>query len=176
MSYLIAVPEILDSAATDLASIAGTVRAANASAAAQTTGILAAAKDEVSATIAALFSDHAQAFQAVSAKAAAFHQQFTQALTAGAGAYADAEAASASHLGQLLAAIGAGTGVNGLLARPGATSAENVALIMGGSGEPIRTSSRPISTFTSRLFSRISRRKPYSHPKGITGSTPGSRV
>jgi hypothetical protein len=139
MSYLIAAPEILDSAATDLASIAGTVRAANASAAAQTTGILAAAKDEVSATIAALFSDHAQAFQAVSAKAAAFHQQFTQALTAGAGAYADAEAASASHLGQLLAAIGAGTGVNGLLARPGATSAENVALIMGGSGEPIPT-------------------------------------
>jgi len=139
MSYLIAVPEMLDSAATDLASIARTLNAANASAAVQTTGILAAAKDEVSATIAALFSDHAQAYQLASAEAAAFHQQFMQALTAAAGTYARVEAASASRLGQLLAAINAGTGANGLLAGPGATSAANVALIMGGSGEPIPT-------------------------------------
>src|SRR6204780_3059553 len=139
VSYLIAVPEILDSAATDLASIAGTLNAANASAAAHTTGIVAAAQDEVSAAIAALFSQRAQAYQAVSAQAAAFHQQFMQALTAGAGVYAGAEAANASHLGQLLATISAGTGANGLLAGPGATSAENVALIMGGSGEPIPT-------------------------------------
>jgi PE-PPE domain/PE family len=139
MSYLIAVPEILDSAATDLASIAGTLNAANASAAVQTTGIVAAAQDEVSAAIAALFSERAQAYQAVSAQAAAYHQQFMHALTAGAGVYAGAEAANASHLGQLLATISAGTGANGLLAGPGATSAENVALIMGGSGEPIPT-------------------------------------
>ena len=139
MSYLIAVPEILDSAATDLASIAGTLNAANASAAAHTTGIVAAAQDEVSAAIAALFSERAQAYQAVSAQAAALHQQFMQALTAGARVYAGAEAANASHLGQLLATISAGTGANGLLAGPGATSAENVALIMGGSGEPIPT-------------------------------------
>jgi hypothetical protein len=137
MSYLIAAPEILGSTATDLASIARTLNTANASAAAPTTGILAAAKDEVSAAVAALFSGHAQAYQAASAEAAAFHQQFVQALTAGAGAYAGAEAANASHLGQLLAAIGAGTGINGLLARHGATSAQGVALILGGSGEPI---------------------------------------
>jgi hypothetical protein len=124
MSYLITAPEVLGSAATDLASIAGTLNAANASAAAQTTGILTAAEDEVSAAIATLFSDHAQAYRAASAEAAAFHQQFMQALTAGAGAYAGAEAANASHLGQLLAG-------------PRATSAEGVALILGGSGEPI---------------------------------------
>jgi hypothetical protein len=126
MSYLVAVPENLSSAATDLATIAGTLNAANASVAAQTTGILAAAKDEVSAAIAALFSGHAQAFQAVSAQAEAFHQQFVQMLAAGAGAYAGVEAVNASHLQQLLAA-------------PGATSAANVALIIGGSGEPIPT-------------------------------------
>jgi hypothetical protein len=178
MSYLIAVPEILDSAATDLASIAGTLNAANASAAAHTTGIVAAAQDEVSAAIAALFSQRAQAYQAVSAQAAAFHQQFMQALTAGAGVYAGAEAANASHLGQLFATISAGTGANGLLAGPGATSAENVALIMGAAGSRYlpRTSSRPISTFSSSPFSRISPHKLYSHPKGIAGSTPGSRV
>lgn len=71
MSYLVAVPENLSSAATDLAGIATTLNAANASAAASTTGIAAAAADEVSAAIAALFSDHAQAFQAVSQEVAA---------------------------------------------------------------------------------------------------------
>ena len=137
MSYVVAAPEFLASAATDLANIPGTLDAANASAAVQTTGILAAAKDEVSAAIAALFSDHAQVFQAASAGAAAFHQQFMQTLTAGAGVYAGVEAANASHLQQLRAALSAGTGANRLLAGPGATSAANVALIMGGSGEPI---------------------------------------
>ena len=119
MSYLIAAPEFLDSAATDLASIGGTVDAANASAAARTTGLLAAAKDEVSAAIAALFSGHGQAYQAASAQAAAFHQQFTQMLTASAGAYAGAEAAGMSRLGRLLGAFGAtfgGTGVPGAAA------------------------------------------------------------
>jgi PE family len=85
MSYVVAAPEFLASAATDLAKIAGTLDAANPSAAVQTTGIPAAAKDEVSAAIAALFSDHAQVFQAARAGAAAFHRQFVQALTASAG-------------------------------------------------------------------------------------------
>ncbi|OOK75353.1 PE family protein [Mycobacterium kansasii] len=116
MSTLIAVPEILDSAATDLASIASTLNAADVSAAARTTGILAAAEDEVSAAIAVLFSSHAQTYQAVSAQATAFHQQFLQALTAGAAAYAGAEAANASPLAQLLAAVNAP--VQALTGRP----------------------------------------------------------
>ncbi|OBA70443.1 hypothetical protein A5641_12900 [Mycobacterium sp. 1554424.7] len=123
MSYLVAVPEHLYSAATDLAGIAGTLRAANASAAARTTGILAAGSDEVSAAIAAVFSGHAQAFQAVSAEVQAFQREFMQALTAAAGAYAGVEVAAA----------------NALFAGPGAASAANVALIIGGSGEPIPT-------------------------------------
>ena len=102
-------------------------------------GVIPAAADEVSAAIAAVFGAHAQGFQALSAQAAAFHQQFIQALTTGAGAYAGVEAASASRLGQPRATINAATGANGLLAGPGATSAENVALIIGGSGEPIPT-------------------------------------
>jgi hypothetical protein len=121
MSYLIAAPEFLDSAATDLASVAGSLNAANASAAARTTGILAAAQDEVSAAIAVLLSGHGQAYQAASAQGAAFHQQFMQALRAGAGLYAGVEAATA-----------------GLLAGPGVPgAAANVALIIGGSGIPI---------------------------------------
>jgi hypothetical protein len=76
MSYLVAAPEFLASAAMDLSNIGSTLSAANAAAATQTTGVLAAAEDEVSAAIASLFSGHAQAYQGLSAHAAAFHAQF----------------------------------------------------------------------------------------------------
>src|ERR1700739_792450 len=92
MSSLIAVPELITTAATDLSNVGSTLSAANAAAAPQTTGVLAAAEDEVSAAIAALFSAHGQGFQTLSAQAAAFHEQFVQALTAGAGSYVSAEA------------------------------------------------------------------------------------
>ena len=82
MSYVIADPDIITSAATDLATIGSNLSVANAAAAAPTTGVLAAAEDEVSAAIAAVFSAHGQGFQALSAQAAAFHAQFVSALTA----------------------------------------------------------------------------------------------
>ena len=44
--------------------------------------------DEVSAAVAALFGSHAQAYQALSAQAAAFHSQFVQLVHTGAGHYA----------------------------------------------------------------------------------------
>src|ERR1700752_435659 len=78
MSYLVAAPEFLASAATDLSNIGSTLSAANAAAAAPTTGVLAAAEDEVSGVIAAVFSAHGQGFQALGAQAAAFHDQFVQ--------------------------------------------------------------------------------------------------
>ena len=49
MSYVIAAPEAMTSAATALASIGSTLNAANGAAAAPTTGIVVAAEDEVSA-------------------------------------------------------------------------------------------------------------------------------
>ncbi|WP_459797517.1 PE family protein, partial [Mycobacterium riyadhense] len=107
MSFLNVVPDVLTAAATDLAGLASTLSVANAAAAAPTTGLLVAAEDEVSAAIAALFSDYAYGYQTVSAQAAAFHTQFVQALTAGAGSYVSAEAASASPLQQLLNLINA---------------------------------------------------------------------
>lgn len=42
--------------------------------------IVAAAGDEVSAAVAALFASHSQAYQSISAQAAAFHSQFVQAI------------------------------------------------------------------------------------------------
>ncbi|REP56198.1 PE family protein, partial [Mycobacterium tuberculosis] len=78
MSFLFAQPEMLGAAATDLASIGSAISTANAAAAAATTRVLAAGADEVSAAVAALFSGHAQTYQALSTQAAAFHQQIVQ--------------------------------------------------------------------------------------------------
>ena len=98
MSYLVALPEMMSAAATNVASIGSVVATANQGMAGATTGVLAAAEDEVSVAIAALFSAHGQGYQALSAQAAAFHGRFVQALTGAAGAYTAAEAANASPL------------------------------------------------------------------------------
>lgn len=71
MSYVIATPEMMATAAFDLARIGSQVSAASAVAAMPTTEVVAAGADEVSAGIAALFSAHAQEYQALSAQAAA---------------------------------------------------------------------------------------------------------
>ncbi|WP_264956449.1 PE family protein, partial [Mycobacterium kiyosense] len=102
MAYVIAVPEFLTAAASDLANIGSAISAANSAATVPTSTLLAAAGDEVSAAVAALFSAHAQAYQDLSVGAAEFHQQFVQLLTSGAGTYATAETANANSL---LAAI-----------------------------------------------------------------------
>ena len=94
MSYVIATPEMIASAASDVANIGSTLNAANAAAVAPTVAVLPAATDEVSASIANLFSAHAVDYQALVGRAAAFHEQFMQNLTAGAGSYVGAEAAN----------------------------------------------------------------------------------
>src|SRR5215472_58492 len=99
MSYLVAAPEFVASAATDLSHIGSGLTAANAVAAAPTTGVLAAAGDEVSAAIAAVFSAHAKDFQALNAQAAAFHAEFVRALSGAGAAYSLTEAANAAPLG-----------------------------------------------------------------------------
>jgi hypothetical protein len=107
MSAVIATPELMVQAATDLASIGSTVNAAHMAAAPPTLSVLPAAADEVSAAIAHLFSVHAQDYHALAGKAAAFQEQFMQHMTAGANAYASAEAANVTSLMQPLTAIAA---------------------------------------------------------------------
>ena len=98
MSYLFLTPDAVTSATSDLANIGSSIQTANAAAAAQTTSVLAAGEDEVSAAIAALFTNHGQAYQALSAQAEAFHAQFVQALFSSAGAYGATEAANVSAM------------------------------------------------------------------------------
>ena len=109
-SFVIASPDVLASASQQLTGIGSSITSANTAAATRTIAVLAAAEDEVSAAIAALFSAHGQGFQALSAQAAAFHQQFVQSLTAGAGSYVSAEAANAS-------AVAASSGGSGGIAQ-----------------------------------------------------------
>ncbi|WP_172835061.1 PE family protein, partial [Mycobacterium gordonae] len=97
-TYLIAAPEALAAASADVSGIGEAIRKATASWAPSTTGIAAAAADEVSAAIARLFGNYAQGFVALDAQAAAFEQQLAAALSAGAGAYASAEAVNLSAL------------------------------------------------------------------------------
>jgi hypothetical protein len=94
MSYVIAAPEMMTYAATDLATIGSTLRAAHLAAAAPTVAVLPAAADEVSAGIAHLFSSCAQDYHSLAGRVAAFHEQFVQHLTAGAASYASTEAAN----------------------------------------------------------------------------------
>src|SRR5262249_17281152 len=95
---LIAVPEALAAASADLSGIGEAVREASASAAPWTTGIVAAAADEVSGAVARLFGGYVQVYQALGAQAVVFQRQFVQALGAGAGSYAAAEVANGSAL------------------------------------------------------------------------------
>src|SRR5260370_19140520 len=89
-----AAPDALASAAANGENIGSAIRAAGANAAAPTTGLAAAAEDEVSAAIADLFGAYGQQYQALVSQAATFQSEFTQALTAAANAYAQAAPAN----------------------------------------------------------------------------------
>uniref|UniRef100_UPI00389AEE2D PE family protein n=1 Tax=Mycobacterium sp. HUMS_1102779 TaxID=3383487 RepID=UPI00389AEE2D len=110
MSYVIAAPEQVTAAAADLGYLGSSISSANAAAMGPASSVTPPGADEVSASIAALFGAHAQAYQLLSAQAAAFHDQFVQLMNGGAAQYALTEAANASplqtaHQGMLSTAV-----------------------------------------------------------------------
>lgn len=113
MSLLVVAPEYLLSAASDLESIGSALTAANAAAAAPTTGIAAAAGDEVSTALSQLFAGFGKEYQAIANQINAYQQQFVQGLNSSLGSYLATEAAVTAPL---LAAINAPTQT--LLGRP----------------------------------------------------------
>ncbi|OBI41195.1 PE family protein [Mycobacterium sp. E796] len=94
MSFVSVVPASASEAARTLAGIGSELNAARSSAALPTTGVVAAAQDQVSIAVAEVFGDFGQEFQALSAEAQAFHEQFVGKLAAGLGQYLSAEAAN----------------------------------------------------------------------------------
>jgi hypothetical protein len=161
MAYVLTQPQVMATAAADVAAIGTTINEATAAAASRTTRVAAAAADEVSASIATVFNAYAQEWQAVIGRAAVFHSEFAQTLAAGANAYANAEAASLATLAAPLRALSAsvstgsstpsatgGTGV--LTAMTKAALADPyVTFVMDGSGTPI-----PPPTFVANVVSK----------------------
>lgn len=97
MSYVVATPESLVTAAGELAKIGSAVNAANTAAANSTTSLLAAAADEVSTRIAALFGAHGRECQAVIAQAAQLHERLVRTMAATANSYATTEIANSER-------------------------------------------------------------------------------
>ncbi|MCV7102684.1 PE family protein [Mycobacterium palustre] len=107
MSFVIAAPDMVQAAAQDLAGVRATLSEAGAAAAGPTTAVVAAAEDQVSAAVAALFGAFGQEYQALSAQTQAFHEQFVTLLNGGARTYLATEAANAAQA--------AASAVNGLV-------------------------------------------------------------
>lgn len=136
MSFVIAAPDMVQAAAENLAGIRSMLSEASASAAGPTTAVAAAAEDQVSAAVAALFGSFGQDYQAISAQAEAFHGQFVNLLNAGAGAYLSAESANAQQA--LACAVNAPT--SGLLGSgAGVSAAAATSAAVGGIVGPYET-------------------------------------
>ncbi|WP_082958151.1 PE family protein [Mycobacterium alsense] len=97
MPLLSVVPDLVSEASGNLANIGSTLRNTVAAAMTQTTAIAAPGGDEVSAAITALFAGHAGDFQASSAQAASFHNEFVNLLSGGAAQYVTTEVANAQQ-------------------------------------------------------------------------------
>jgi hypothetical protein len=135
MSFVLAEPEIMAAVAANIQGIGSAVSEASAAAAAPTSGLLAAAGDEVSAAIASLFGAHGQEFQTVISQAQAFQNQFQHSLAGAANAYANAEVAIATGLQGLLGVPAAQAAAPAAVLPP--FPANFVQLIFGGTGVPI---------------------------------------
>jgi hypothetical protein len=99
MTFVTTQPDALSAAAGNLHGIGSGVNAQNAAAEGPTTGVVPAAADPVSALTAAQFVAHAQLYQAVSAQAAAIHENFVNTLNTSALSYLATEAANALNTG-----------------------------------------------------------------------------
>jgi hypothetical protein len=132
VSFVVAAPEEVTAAAENLAGIRSTLSEATAAATGPTTGVIAAAADEVSVAISRLFGSYGTEFHAASAQAAAFHDEFVSLLNGGGAAYLSTEIANAEQSLLTAPVLGGASaaGLRGLasvllpgLLAPGATAA-----------------------------------------------------
>ena len=94
MSFVTTHPEALAYAAGKLQTLGSALAAKSAAAAPQTTGVIPAAADEISALQAAIFRAYGSLYQSVNAQATTIHDLFVQTLGASAGSYAATESAN----------------------------------------------------------------------------------
>ncbi len=146
MSFVSVTPELVQAAAQDLAGLRSSLAAAAATAAGPTTGIMAAASDEVSIAVAATFGDAGRAFHAMATQAQAFHAEFISLMNIGAAAYANAEVANVQQtlLGDMApAALNAVTGFGATVAAPYEALVSNTATNLQSLGGAIAANPAP---------------------------------
>ncbi|BBY21238.1 PE-PPE domain-containing protein [Mycobacterium stomatepiae] len=117
MTFVITDPEAIGTAAGELRALGSALHETNAAAAAPMTGVQPPATDSVSVRTAAQLVAQAEQYQALSTKAKLFHDQFVNTLRVAKNAYAETEVANKATM-------------------RAASAQDNVALIMGGTGNP----------------------------------------
>jgi broad specificity phosphatase PhoE len=132
MSFVLVAPDMLETAAADIAQVGSAVTVGNLAAAIPTTELAAAGADEISAAIAALFGAHAREYQAAAAQAATYYEQFVGTLNAAAATYAGTEATIATSMRGALDALNAPSQVLGSTAAAGQAGGGT-----GGTEKPI---------------------------------------
>jgi PE-PPE domain/PE family len=148
MTTLLTEPQLITTAAANVTEIRSAIAAAKAAAAGPTTGMAAAAADEVSAATAKLFGTYAQAYQSVLARAGVFHEEFAAALASAGNAYAQAEAANASAISGALRTLT--SPIQSLLGDATAAPATTVA---AGTAAPImKALADPVGTVTTLVL------------------------
>lgn len=155
MTSLTTQPQLLATAAADTAQIGYDISAAKAAVAGPTTGLVAAAEDEVSALTRTLFTAYAEEYQAVLGQATAFHDEFARLLATAGDAYAGAEAQAAGSLGTLTAPVRSLLAqlIGPVAANPGVALSKaadptvNAILIMTGSG-----TATPGTTYMNNVY------------------------
>jgi hypothetical protein len=135
MSFMITNPDMLAAAASEMQATGSALAATNTAAAVPTTSVLPPAADSVSARAAALLDAAAQQYQAFSAQAETFQNQFVQTLNAAQTFYAETEADNTAAMQ-----------MSGATPTP-QTSPTEVALIMGGTGNPT-----PSATYVQEVY------------------------
>ncbi|WP_133056482.1 PE domain-containing protein, partial [Mycobacterium decipiens] len=98
MSYVGLVPELVETAAQDLAGIRTGLLEVTSAAAGATTQLSPAAADEVSTAIAQLFGNFGRDYQATMARAAVFHDEFVSLVSRSASAYLATEVTNGAAL------------------------------------------------------------------------------
>jgi PE family/Histidine phosphatase superfamily (branch 1) len=107
MSSVLVALDLFEAQTANAAQIGSAVTAGNLGAVIPTTELAAAGADEVSADVAALFSEHAQTYQAAAAQAATYYEHFVSNLHAAAASYAATETSIAWGLESTLLGGGA---------------------------------------------------------------------
>lgn len=144
MSHLVTQPQLMTAAAEDLVGIQTSIAEASIAVGGRTTGLAAAAADEVSAAIADVFSVFGEDYQAFARQVETYHNAFVQTLTASANAYGHAEADAQALLSGSTAASGGAPSAQATL------QGTTFGWMIGGSGNPI-----PSQTYVTKVLSYV---------------------